>query len=851
MKRISILLSEILLSTLFVLGFASCQKLNDENLSATDSSTVQISKSVEFLDASWEGQSSDDLSSKSVYESGVGVHLTNTEYMSVYYWTGDKENVTNLQAVNSAATPVGNFTWNFSHLEIEGAVDYNYFFLLPYTSGTALNGAKTGYSFRLSSVQFPSSTSFDPNMDMLIGQAAYNVAKGNSISGLRFKRPFAPFKLTVKDEANVLGDEAVKSISFVIDAEATQSNTLVGLCYINNSDEFSQAKVSSFSANNLGNGVTAVYNEGLSKDAGAYTAWYIVNPVSIAAGTNIKVIVSTDTKTVTRTVAVPSETSFVADAINKLSFNISGEGHTIEESVSFNFTSLNNISELPAPWSNEGQSFYKDVAPSTYPNAINMKNDATCALVLPSTGKKVNKIRVFTHPRNNTSNATLTIKSAEVEVAKTSVGFTKEHNQGGFVDLIIPTEYAESELKLSVTGKVFYLPFITLFTSGEGSIVQEPSSTNDNYQDFLDNGYIEIDGVRYSSEVYTPVLVDCSTLTDKCSTSIRGNSAGTQIIFLDNTNGEMPAQTDHLTLANHVVIVGRYKNNPAEINIGAKQIQTRNNLVFKSVKISTSGNYAFVSNLGSGATKADLVAVTLEDSYCNSLLYIFYDNHVSTCFDKVSINNSILKINGKVGTHNGVYSLKFKDNDGDTPKTEFPTSFTMRNSVVYMENLGTAESLVIGFIFNGGDKDNTASTAGLSITVENNSIYNLYGKNCLVRARNAKNLVFKNNLGFLTENPGNAKAYGTAIYNSEFNESYIVKNNMIAGPKYTDANGEKDTWGIIYTGNNAMAPTEKSNNTTSTDSPFVSADLTQGYFPVKAQYSGMGADYETKLWITK
>ncbi len=97
----TILWASLALSTLVaILPLASCQKENfAKDQSITQTITRTISADVEAIlppkDDSAAAQESGAVTSpetKSVYEAGVGVHLTNNEYMSVFYASnnGDK-----------------------------------------------------------------------------------------------------------------------------------------------------------------------------------------------------------------------------------------------------------------------------------------------------------------------------------------------------------------------------------------------------------------------------------------------------------------------------------------------------------------------------------------------------------------------------------------------------------------------------------------------------------------------------------------------------------------------------------------------------------------------------------------
>jgi len=472
MKKKSI----ILCSAAFLSAMISCQK---ENISSPQQDN-QIHKTVTIADESW----SDGTVSKSLYEEGIGVHLTKLENMSVYYWkytegvtapasncplntlmtTDEKnKNITGAEAETS-----GN--WKFSHAEIDNATKYNYFFIIPHASTNALNSTKTGHSFRLSSVQFPenlhkfngngaSSLSFDPTMDCHIGEAQYGVDKADKMSDIHFKRVFTPLKLTITDSGNILGEEAIYSVTLRSDAEAKQKQTLTGVAYFNHSNNYEEAKVSSIGSSTVGNGVTTLYTEPLKKTDECYTTWYIVNPTTIPAS-NLTVSVTTATKTITRTVATTAELQIIADKINTLSFDISGEGYSTETTDFYNFTTLTNLNKQDIntvagsntkekPWSKNACNLLKDVGNSYFTNAFRIPSNGSLKYTAIE-GKKLKKVRFYGHPRaqtiSNTRTVSVIVKSGDTEIGRMLMSFDNLSKNGGYDEFEVPETYASSDL---------------------------------------------------------------------------------------------------------------------------------------------------------------------------------------------------------------------------------------------------------------------------------------------------------------------------------------------------------------------------------------------------------------------
>lgn len=472
-------------------ALVSCQK---ENINSPTEPEKSIQKTITIADTPWTG----DAETRSFYEEGVGVHLNKLENMSVYYWkhiddattapteqsplytlltNDDKKNITGATA-NTAGT------WTFSHPVIEGADSYNYFFVIPHASTNALNGKKTGHSFRLASVQSPeilnkfngcesSPLSFDPMLDCHIGQAQYGVGIATGMSDIHFKRIFTPLKLTVTDSQNVLEGAPVYTVTLKSNAVATQTQTLTGICYFKHSDKFEDAKLSSIDKESVGNGVSTIYQKPIAKDGDFYTTWFIVNPTKLPAG-DLTVSVTTATKTITRTVS--SQGLEIKDGtINKLTFDISGTEYSVysvEQSDYYNFN-LDDVKNLPTlkgsnfgktPWTHTQCGLLKDVGNSKYNNALKISKGSVLTYNAIE-GKKLSRVRFYGHPRAQTkqNTATIVVKSGDNEIGTISMRYGEFSKNGGYSEIVIPNEYSASNLTFNFKDKEAAISAATLF----------------------------------------------------------------------------------------------------------------------------------------------------------------------------------------------------------------------------------------------------------------------------------------------------------------------------------------------------------------------------------------------------
>ena len=107
---------------------------------------AQIKKVLAVSDVEWAPEDA-----KSSYAPGVGLTLSGTEPISVFYAEGKAPVV---------ATAQGNGNYSFSHEEVAGAETYDYNYLMPHNPTTKADGTA-----RLSAVQRPGVNTFDPAYD--------------------------------------------------------------------------------------------------------------------------------------------------------------------------------------------------------------------------------------------------------------------------------------------------------------------------------------------------------------------------------------------------------------------------------------------------------------------------------------------------------------------------------------------------------------------------------------------------------------------------------------------------------------------------------------------------------------
>ncbi len=474
--------ASLALSTLVaILPLASCQKENlTEDQSVPQTITRTIAADIEALDSSSE--------TKSVYEAGQGVHLTNTEYMSVFYSRNNGDNV--LDSLNSSnsykairATPDGNGKWTFTHPAVRNLTSYDYSFVLPHSRCNEIPGNRKQVKTRLYSVQYPTQTSFDPGADILVGKAQFSVNQISDVNNVTFKRLFAPVKLIIYDNKNALNGEKIHAVSFSLSQAPTNTAALVGLTYFSFSDNFDSISIlfggdanKDVSGNSLNNGnknyansVTALNANGIQKEGDTYTIWYMMNPLTIASGTKLTLTVTSDTKTITRTATIPDGNSIVKDKINKIKFDISGDGYTSQSSAYCDFSAVQkDLSDLTATDGSTPLSATNCIIAdltnekSPYPNSLKLQK-STVITVNPAIGKTLNTIRLYTTPLVSMKSAKLSLKVNDTTSSTIDVVYAGASKTAGYLDFTVPDYTAGSTITITRDDNDCWLSGITLF----------------------------------------------------------------------------------------------------------------------------------------------------------------------------------------------------------------------------------------------------------------------------------------------------------------------------------------------------------------------------------------------------
>ena len=170
-----------------------------------------------------------------------------------------------------------------------------YYAYYPYTSnGVSASGAKVD----IPSTQHPTATSFDGSADVMVSKPfEISSTSATTVEGLSFARLGAVVKVVLKDESETYDLSAEKPVSVTLTAESN----LVGRVYV---------KMNPASLGDLYYGgkksVTAEYSdEDQFTINGTNTAYFVVYPQTLEAGTTLNVSAETGSYSISKDINVP------------------------------------------------------------------------------------------------------------------------------------------------------------------------------------------------------------------------------------------------------------------------------------------------------------------------------------------------------------------------------------------------------------------------------------------------------------------------------------------------------------------------------------------------------------------
>jgi len=827
-----------LYAALAVFGiFASCNKQQPESLVTPATAGTEVLLKVN--DALWTGDT------KTAYVPGAGVGLSGNEMLSLYYKTDDTHYDGNIKA--SPTGTLGEYSFT-----IPAAADgkTHWFGLMPYSSQVnGFNSQKTSVNLRLGPVQFPAANSFDPHCDYLVAKPFDVMGVAGSENGeiVSFKRLFAPLCLDITGLAS--GEKIYTATLSLSQAPAT-NNALAGVVFVHMSDSYDET-VTEIGTGAAGNAISAEYAAGLAAVGGSWPVWLMVNPITIEAGGAMTLTVSTANKTYTRTVALPSRQTISTEKLNRISFNIKGDGYTEAESVTQDFTAHTLTGNKTLKASDGSSISWASSITKTFTSASDNGSGiagamfAHAAFTFPTIpGKNIVGARIFCHPASRygggASASKLTVDGWDYNYNIANItGNDGMSYSGGVLNIPLPSDKKSlSGLTVTPTTQQNLISAITLFT--EDAAID----SDDYYAQYEAGKDITINDVVFNKAKNGAARL-VKLYANGAANELVKNYTANGILFLDYD--ESDGQDDALALnyrlqPQNVVIIGRYRNHQPHIDLatnGTFGVQSKGaEIHLKNVKLST-GNWMFVTSNLDGVTSLD---VNIEDCTLNSTnTYMFVENHATNRFHSIVINNSILKLTRTL--------YEAKTDIVAAGSTLSIAKLWVTNSVVYAESEAADPSKACPVIAMRISSTGVWYTPDLDLKLDHDTFYNLTNNNLGLVGLGSMSKV---NVTYCVGDATLPKNSPVVMMHAAHDPAVTEETGAVRHNYFNDRSGNFK-WTYFYSQTGSWGIKAGGNVFSQAVSPFKSTDIANGYFPINTEVvtgdtNGAGASYNTKRW---
>lgn len=836
------------------LSLTNCTKDETDNgFGSVDATENLITRTVTVSDEAW-----DEV--RSSYEPGVGIHLDGTEHMSVYYSVSGSTSTAGsktlgyklLGAVDGA--PAGNGSYTFSHPEVSGAEAYDYFFMMPYLVTSKQNSAGSASYHRIGPVQMPEAATFDPSFDYIVGKPVLNVAAADqSAIVTQFKRLMAPLRLKFTDNAGVLAGQKIRQVTISFDAATDKAvnKCMSGLFYFQYSEAADECNISGWENGSFSNAATADYPAGLEQN-GSWETWLMVNPTEIEA-CNMTIDVVADKMRITRTVATGKVFNLTKEAINTLSFDISGDGYAMENAYSVDFTQYTKVPTVIE--ASDGDTYDWTLANCTFSvqanlgNALRLKNTSNNgSITLPALPEGATYKAIYlTENTNNTSKAAnIVCKQGDQEAATGTFNYYGEvSQQGGVLKLEIPAEYAQGPLTIEHDcADAVWINRMTVTYEGDLHKV-EP---NDLYSVYKNGEDITIDGITYKAGEYAFSLIDAT----QQNVDIRGkvnNVAEKTILFLDTQNDYQCYTASTVNVASDIVLIGRYRDRKANFQpqMNWKLVSTDeanpaglswvNLNIDAGLDIATSNNNYLLNNSGSTEDSEKFVIANCNLNNLNKDR-IYQASVVNSVIKQVVLTNNVFQFN--VATSADKYFFDFKA----CARLAAIEKITIENNLIYNKTNETAWLRIVSYTNATAQTDTTQQ---LELACNNNTFVNMIGRQIYFKLSFANSFTARNNIFYANADydvQGSTLMcfYGVSPSGADNKsatdvcKTITIEDNIYYGLLSKNWNNYNSNSTIVAAGKNSQTKLEAT--------PFETFEAENGIFTPKAEYVQYGVQAE-------
>jgi len=825
-----------------MISFVSCQKeLNDLNVG--NEKTRVITLKVD-----------DNAECKSAFDGVDKISLTGKEHFNIFY----VKKSTGITKGNVEAIPQGSKTYTFTIPEEINIGDYSWFAVSPYSEALQAKGTEKDLHaiLKLSPVQLPGANTFDANYDYLIS-TGLSINEGSATID-KFKRLSAPLLLNV---SGLETGEKIYAVTLSL-SDVNEKQCLTGAMNVKFSSTFANAKVTSM--NNGGNGVSAIYANGLAAVSGTWPVWFMVNPHALMEGSRMTVKVTTATKTYINTVAFPSCADLVANGISRINFNVKRNGYIEKNTIFQAFTESSVAAKIakskdPSLTASNGSAYSwnfskagcamkeSDVkAGMPYGMQLSAASGTAKHLSLPGFGKKVLTVKLFMHPANFTGVKGNYCISAKDQTVLKTLPFSNAAlcQEGGVSSFELPTS-------LTTLAGTYIIPTGTVNIAAALFEVSDVDYDANDYYDMFTKGVsFTVGGKVINKTNYSKYeLVDESNVSKE-----KFYASASTVLFIDNSKVFSFSNEGNIEFSNGKVVVGRYRNRPQPVIIqsktGSYYFRPATETYLKNIRMESAGSAHFVT-AGNYVTD-NTVSFVCEDCTIICAGALLRESLQGKAFKDVVFNNCIIE---NAGT-NGLITF--------AGKTDFGTenSITLNNCTVATKATGkdTMNPVASDLFTLTGTSQISAVSKKVRIYLNCNTFVGFGGATggaALINASTIGGFEIQKNvfMGNWPEDKTN-RVIKTAA-DQDFKPSpRTVSFNYAPKYKTTQISETNSLSQMHWNPENhsvTLSITKDANLWDVTDSPFAEADYLDLYFPINREVvtNGAGASYETKLWLTE
>ena len=313
----------------------------------------------------------------------------------------------------------------------------------------------------------PSLTTFDPEMDLLVGlPATFTVADGKAnVDNMRFRRVFTVVKVTLKDESTLLAGKKVSRVAL------TAAATLTGKVNV----EITTGDITKWE--NASSTVAGNYAGDDFTIDGTHAAFLLVNPTTLASGSVLTLDVTTDDDNllISKSVTLPKEVVFAENKVTSLNFTLTDDNVQDKSSVTswtwdFSTTEWQDALAEQAPGANGTNQANWSVSLNglTYTSGSKNGKWSTDGYIQPNgAGSTTERVFSFTAPADGTLKVTASTPTKDAVRNVCVIGTDSQS---------VPTDGSKGELVFSVKeGRVKVYPdagirfWKFVYTSGDSS----------------------------------------------------------------------------------------------------------------------------------------------------------------------------------------------------------------------------------------------------------------------------------------------------------------------------------------------------------------------------------------------